>query len=115
MLFSGKYGQIFTSSFVMSETGTVVAIRNTTNASNFVQQSKELFIGNKKLAILLQLGKNDEFASWDLMIKTNRNAKFAKDILSWVDCSIIVLCKKHRIEYIASFDAHFDSFLRRVK
>ncbi len=99
----------------MSETGTVIAVRNATNASKFLQQSKELFIGNEKLAILLQLSKKDEIPVWDLMIKTNRNAKSAKDILSWVDCSIIVLCKKHRIEYIASFDAHFDSFLHRVK
>lgn len=114
-LFSGKYGQVFTSPFIMAETGTTVAAKNPSNASEFIQNTNNLFLREKKLAILLRTSKADESAVWELMYKINKNAKSTRDIVSWVDCSNIVLCKKHRIEYIASFDHHFDPYLRRVK
>ena len=113
-LFSGKYGQIFTSPFIMAESGTLIAVRNPSNASKFITQMKELFIGDKKLGIILRSNDEIESSTWELMIKANRNVKKIGDVVSWVDCSNIILCRKHKIDYIASFDHHFDPYLRRI-
>lgn len=113
-LFSGKYKQAYTSSFVMSETGTAIGSRNPEEPSNYIVRIKELFIGENKLAAILPSDNEIESSTWEFMIKVNRNTKNRKDLVSWVDCSNIIFCKRFKINYIAAFDHHFDPYLRRI-
>jgi len=34
--------------------------------------------------------------------------------MSFVDISSIVICQQNQLDYIISFDEHFDSFLTRI-
>jgi predicted nucleic acid-binding protein len=110
-----KYGQVFTSPYILAETSTLIAVRNPSHATEFLEKIQVYFIGNKKIAKLLNSNEEIVNLSWEMMKNINRNAKTPKDIVSFVDCMNIVLCKKHQVDYIASFDHHFDPYLRRIK
>lgn len=110
-----KYGQVFTSPYILAETSTLIAVRNPVQAAESLEKIQTYFIGDKKIAKILRSSKETEKLSWDMMKKINRNAKSPKYIVSFVDCMIIVLCKRNQINYIASFDHHFDPYLRRIK
>ncbi len=111
ILKTGVHGQIYTSIYVMAETGTLVAIR-THNNSKILKQIENLFHGTQQIALLLRSNDLEEKQFWKLFQKINRNSK--QRTVSFVDCSNIELCRIHLIDKIISFDSHFDSWLTRI-
>ncbi len=112
-LSKGKHGLLYTSSLVISEITTLVALR--TNSHPKALNLLEEYLWNSgKIAIELNLDFESETRTWELFKKINIKEKGNRDIMSFVDVSSIILCKKHQIDKIVSYDSHFDGFLTRI-
>jgi predicted nucleic acid-binding protein len=111
VLKTGKYGQVFTSNFIMAESATIVALR-TNNNLQAIQTIREFFFGTGQIAIILRLNEDIEREIWALFQKINTPK--AKKAVSFVDCSNIILCHYYSLEHILSYDPHFDGFLSRI-
>mgnify|MGYP006308320829 CR=1 FL=1 len=107
---TGKYGQILTSILVISETLTLVSVR-TKNNTKALNNVRELLVGRKRFALILRTNPEIEQKTMDLFVKRNSTAE---DTMSYVDCSNIEFCKHNGLEYILSFDSHFDGWLKRI-
>jgi len=109
----GEYGLLYTSNLIISEITTLVAVRTNNNirALNYLEK---LLWGDDKLAIILHFPPELEKKAWSLFKKINTETLKNKKPISFVDISTIILCQYHHIEYIASFDSHFDKFLNRI-
>ena len=46
--------------------------------------------------------------------KRSKKVDSKKKTVSFVDCSNIIFCRERNIEYILSFDSHFDSWISRI-
>jgi predicted nucleic acid-binding protein len=112
---SGEYGQIYTSNFVMAESAVLVAIRTDRN-SKAIEKLKQLFIGKLKIATILRTDEELEEKIWSLFEKVNCNPEKKKNskLVSFVDCSNIILCQNHGIDKIATFDPHFKPWLQII-
>ncbi len=111
ILKTGKYGQVFTSTFIMAESATIVALRTKKNLQA-IQTIRELFVGIRQIAIILRANEDIEREIWHLF--KEMNAIKSKKVVSFVDCSIIVICRYYSIEHVLSYDPHFDGFLSRI-
>ena len=111
VLKTGKYGQVFTSNFIMAESATIVALR-TKNNLQAIQTIREFFFGTGQIAIMLRLNEDIEREIWPIFQKINTPP--SKKVVSFVDCANIVLCRYYSIEHILSYDPHFDGFLSRI-
>jgi len=111
ILKTGKYGQIFTSTYIIAETLTLVAVR-TKNNSIALREIEEFFNGNKKIARILRPDEQIENETLKLFLKINKKQK--SKTVSFVDCSNIVFCKKRAIDNILAYDRHFDAWLTRL-
>ena len=111
ILKTGKYGQIFTSTYILAETLTLVAVR-TKNNSTVLKKIDEFFKGDKQIAIILRPDDQIENETLKLFLKINTNPK--KKIVSFVDCSNIIFCRKRAIDNILAYDGHFDPWLSRL-
>ena len=109
---SGKFGRIYTSVFVMSETATLVGVR-THNNPKILKGLYSLFIGENKIAVYYRSSKIIEEKAWHLYLKINMNPQ--KKTVSFVDCTNIIFCQKYQLENILSFDSHFDGWINRIK
>ncbi len=112
-LSEGIHGILYTSSLIISEATTLVALRTDSHpkALNLLEE----YLGDtNKIAIELYFNADLEPKIWELFKKMNINKKSNKDILSFVDVSSIILCKQYQIDKIVSFDSHFDGFLTRI-
>lgn len=112
-LATGNYGVLYTSYFIINEVTTLAAIRSKNNIKVFNHLEKLLW-GSKKIANILPFDLNFEFETWELFKKVNTTNLKEKKSMSYTDISSIVLCNHHQIEYIVSFDSHFDGFLQRM-
>jgi uncharacterized protein len=110
---SGRFGQIYTSNHIMDETATLVAIRTLKNTTA-INKIRSYFSGDMQIASILRLEPNEEEAAWNLFEKINRNSKDKSEIISFTDCTNIVCCQQYQIEFILSFDDHFDGWITRV-
>ncbi len=111
---TGKLGQIYSSSLIMAETATIVAVRTHKNPKS-LEKTRDLFIGDLQIATLLPLTETTEKKTWDIFIKANSIAESKKKkILSFVDSSNIVLCKEHGIKNILAFDGDFRGWLEVI-
>jgi predicted nucleic acid-binding protein len=74
----------------------------------------QLFTGNLQIATVIRVSEDEEKNAWDLFLKLSKAKDLVSDegIASFVDCTCIVLCQEHGIEYIASFDGHFKPWLK---
>lgn len=108
---TGKFGQIFTSSFVMAESATLVASRTKKN-SRAMREIKNLFTGNEQIAIILRANEEIEKDSWEIFQKLNTQIK--NQVISYVDCTNISFCRKYLLDNIVSFDPHYDGWLTRI-
>jgi uncharacterized protein len=110
---SGMYGQIYSSNFVMAESATIVASRTRGNA-RAIEKTRELFTGELQIATIIRATDDDEKNAWDLFLKLTQTDDIIikEGIVSFVDCTNIILCKAHEIEFIASFDGHFKPWLK---
>ena len=112
-LSEGTHGLLYTSSLIISEATTLVAVR-TNSHPKALNLLEEYLWGLNKIAIELYFNSMLESETWELFKKIHMNEKRNKDIMSFVDVSSIILCKQHQIEKIISFDSHFDGFLNRI-
>lgn len=112
-LATGNYGVLYTSYFIINEVTTLAAIRSKNNIKVFNHLEKLLW-GSKKIANILPFDLNFEFETWELFKKVNTTHLKEKKSMSYTGISSIVLCNHHQIEYIVSFDSHFDGFLQRM-
>ena len=67
---TGRFGQIFTSSFVIAESATLVASRTPKN-TQAMRAIKNYFTGNEQIAIILRANEEIENESWDIFQKLN--------------------------------------------
>ena len=111
ILKTGKYGQIFTSTYIIAETLTLVAVRSRNN-SIVLKEIDEFFRGDKQIARILRPDEQIENEFLKLFLKINTNPK--KKTVSFVDCSNIIFCRKHAIDNILAYDRHFDPWLTRL-
>ena len=111
ILATGKYGQIHTSNFVMSETMTIVSAR-TDNNPIALEEIKDIFIGETNFFLIMQSTKELEKKTIELFLKINKDNR--KERVSFVDCSNIEFCERFAIENILSFDKHFDGWVNRI-
>ena len=112
-LSEGDHGLLYTSSLIISEVATLVAIR-TNSHPKALNLLEEYVWGANKIAIELYIHSDLEPKIWELFKKININQKSKHDIASFVDVSSIILCNKFQIDKIVSFDSHFDGFLTRI-
>ncbi len=110
-LIAGQYGQVFTSSFIMLETSTLVAIRTHRNIKA-LNETHDLFLGQNQLAIILHPNNQIYSQTWDLFLKMNNDQNLK--VVSFVDCANIVFCQYRKIDKILAFDHHFDGWLHRI-
>ena len=111
ILKTGVHGQLFTSNFIMAESVTLVAVRTRNNA-HAIQNIYELFLGVGQLARVLRLNEDNESDAWDLFRKIN--SPKSSEVVSYVDCTNIILCRSYSIEAILSYDSHFDGWINRI-
>ncbi len=112
-LSEGTHGVLYTSSLIISEATTLVAVRTNSHPKAF-NLLEEYLWGSNKISTELYFNSKLESETWELFKKIHVNEKRNKDIISFVDVSSIILCKQHQIEKIVSFDSHFDGFLTRI-
>ena len=112
-LATGNYGVLYTSYFIINEVTTLAAIRSKNNINVFNHLEKLLW-GSEKIATILPFDLNFELETWQLFKKINTTDLKEKKPMSYTDISSIILCNHHQIEYIVSFDSHFDGFLQRI-
>lgn len=112
-LSQGVHGLLYTSNLIIAEATTLTAAR--TLANPMVLKGLERMIwGEDRLAENLQVTPEIETKAWILFQKVNVNIKTKRDIMSFVDITSVILSQVHQIDFIASFDSHFDTFLTRI-
>jgi predicted nucleic acid-binding protein len=111
-LHSGAHGQVYTTSLVMVESATLVAIRTRKN-SIAIMGMKNLFLGIDCIARLLRPSESTEAKAWDLFIKVNQDKK--EQTMSYVDCTNIILAQQYHINSIVAFDGHYDAWIRCIR
>jgi predicted nucleic acid-binding protein len=109
---TGLFGQVYTSNFVMAEAATIVASRTKGNPVA-IEKTRQLFTGELQIASIIRVSEDDERNAWDLFSKLSKTKEWSSEegIVSFVDCTCIILCQSHGIEHIASFDGHFKPWL----
>lgn len=112
-LSEGSHGLLYTSTLIISEITTLVALR-TNGHPKALNLLEEYLWGPNKIATELFIDTELESNIWNLFKKVNINTKNKKKFLSFVDVSSIILCRQHQIDTIVSFDSHFDGFLTRI-
>ncbi|MHA1518739.1 MAG: type II toxin-antitoxin system VapC family toxin [Promethearchaeota archaeon] len=106
-----KFGQAYTSTYVMLEASTLAANR-THNNTTILAQIRSLFLGDLQIATLLHPNMQLITQAWDLFLKINVDP--AKKPISYVDCSNISYCRYRKIPQILAYDAHFDGWVPRI-
>ena len=101
----GEYGTMYTSDFIFDEAVTVALVRTGNpeiafDVGNFILSSRKLKMLYIDSIVLMD--------SWRTFMK------YANQGLSFTDATSIALMKRYRIEYIMSFDSHFDGLVPRI-
>lgn len=106
-----KYGMVFTSDYILDETLTVILSR--TKRYLYAVKAGSFILGEiqdiPNFINLIEIN-NELFSSTWQLFKENKYDK----VMSFTDYSSIILNKKYKIDFIASFDSHFDGILPRV-
>lgn len=113
ILSQGDHGLLYTSSFIISEATTLVAIRTNSHLKVLDFLGKYIW-GKEKIATILPFDSELERQTWELFKKVNTIDLKNKKPMSFVDISSVILCKHHQIDKIVSFNSHFDRFLERI-
>jgi predicted nucleic acid-binding protein len=109
---SGALGRAYTTSFVMAESATLIAIRSRKN-SIAIDGMRNLFLGEDCIALLLRPSESTEAKAWDLFVKINQDKK--DRTMSFVDCTNVILAQQHHIRAIVAFDGHYDAWIRCIR
>ena len=101
-LLKGEQGTIYTSNFVFGELVTVALTRlkdpvKAIAIGKFIMESPRI----QMLTVL----PSDEGECWALF------QRHARDYLSYVDCTILQMCKTRGIDLVATYDIHFKGLI----
>jgi len=101
----GEYGPMYTSDYIFDEAVTVALVRTKNpkiaiDIGNFILSSRKLRILYVDNLILLK--------AWKIF------KKYTERMLSFTDATSIALMNHYNIDYIMSFDTHFDSIVKRI-
>ena len=110
---TGKYGLLYTSNLIIGEVATLAFLRTKGNY-DILDDLHELIWGDNKIASRLEVTEPLEYETWDLFLKINKDLKGKKGFMSFVDLSIVVLAKHKKIDFLVSFDEHFDGLINRI-
>jgi predicted nucleic acid-binding protein len=108
---TGKLGLIYTSPFVISETVTLLFLRTKGNIALLHDLYADLYEESKYVSIL-SWNPLLEKKIWEKYFQINKKDAQKKESLSFTDISNIVYCEEYKINFIASFDSHFDVFIK---
>ncbi|NMC06328.1 MAG: type II toxin-antitoxin system VapC family toxin [Candidatus Lokiarchaeota archaeon] len=109
---SGALGRACTTSLVMAECATLIAIRTRKNTIA-IEGMRKMFVGEECIAQLLRPSESTETKAWNLFIKINQDNK--DRTMSYVDCTNVVLARQHHVSAIVAFDGHYDAWIRCVR
>jgi len=101
----GEYGNLYTSDYVFDEAVTVALIR--TNKPEIAIDIGKFILSSRKLQILF-VDRVIFVEAWRIF---NR---YIDKRLSFTDATSIALIKRYNIDYIMSFDKHFDGIIPRI-
>lgn len=101
----GKYGAMYTSDYVFDEAVTVALIR--TRKPEIAIDIGNFILSSRKLRIL-HVDKYVFNNAWRIF------NKYIHKGLSFTDATSIALMKRYSIDYIMSFDKHFDGIVPRI-
>jgi len=101
----GEYGHMYTSDYVFDEAVTVALVR--TGRPDIAIDIGRFILSSRKLRILY-VDKTVFMDSWKIFMK------YSKRGLSFTDAVSVSLMKRYGIDYIMSFDTHFDGIVERI-
>ncbi len=101
----GKYGRIYTSDYIFDEAVTVALVR--TRKPDIAIDIGNFILSSKKLRIL-HVDKLVFMDAWRIF------KKYVNKKLSFTDAVSIALMRRYNIDYIMSFDKHFDNIVPRI-
>ena len=101
----GKYGVMYTSDYVFDEAVTVALIR--TGRPEIAIDIGNFILSSTKIQ-MLYVDKTVFVDAWRIF------SKFMNKRLSFTDATSIALIKRYNINYIMSFDKHFDGIIPRI-
>ena len=110
---TGKYGLLYTSNLILGKVATLAFIRTKGN-QNIMNDLHDLIWGENKIATRLEVTKSLEYETWNFFLKINQNLKGKKGFMSFIDSSILVLAKNKNIDFLVSFEEHFDGLIKRI-
>ena len=110
---SGEFGLIFTSSYVISETATIILLRTHNNPTT-LKAFWGFIYGKKKFVRIFESNPRINTLAWDIFMNHNQKAKKKKNYLSFVDATNIAICRENGISNILAVDGDFDGYLNRL-
>jgi len=102
----GRYGQAYTSDYVFDEAVTV-ALRRTRRPDIAMITGRLILVSHPRI---IMLNVNDDIfkAAWD------KFQRLAERGLSFTDCATLAIVEQYGIDYVMSFDRHFDGLVKRI-
>ncbi|MHA1380085.1 MAG: type II toxin-antitoxin system VapC family toxin [Candidatus Helarchaeota archaeon] len=100
-----EYGACYISDYVFDEAVTLALVR-TNNMNLAMDIGYYIFKSNSIIKLFTSM--DDFYNAWEFFLK------FKDKKLSFTDCSILQLVNRLNIEFIFSFDSHFDGLIKRI-
>jgi len=104
-ILSGDFGIAYTSDYVFDEAVTVALIRT---KNYFFAEDIGNYILSSRIIKMIYVDADIFITAWNLF-KRLSNKK-----MSFTDCTNLAIVQRYSIEYIASFDSHFDGLVNRI-
>ena len=101
----GEFGESFTSDYVFDEAVTVALVR--TKNIELAKDMGDYILSSKRIKMIFVDGIIFRDA-WVLF------RRFSEKKMSFTDCTNIAISRNFNIEYISSFDTHFDGLMKRI-
>ena len=101
----GRYGTAFTSDYVLDEAVTVALVR--TRRPDIAIRTGQLILSSPRISLII-VDKEIFMDAWErFKVLANRG-------LSFTDCTTLAIMDKYNMDYLLSFDRHFDGLVRRI-
>ncbi|MCD6114521.1 MAG: type II toxin-antitoxin system VapC family toxin [Thermoprotei archaeon] len=101
----GEYGRLYTSDYVFDEAVTVALVR--TGSPRIALDIGNFILSSRKLKII-HVNKTIFKEAWNIF------TKYSQKGLSFTDATSIAVMKLYRINYVMSFDKHFNGIVPRI-
>jgi len=101
----GEYGEMYTSDYVFDEAVTLALIR--TKKPRLAIDIGNFILSSRKLKMLF-VDRVTFMEAWKIF------SEYMDRRISFTDATSIALIKKYNIDYIMSFDKHFDGIIPRI-